>query len=112
MTTVPTCNHIFADNHRCGSPALRGERFCYFHHPDRRPVANPYERRSRRGFTITVPHDAESLQRALAEVMQRLAANTIDVHRASLLLYSLQLAARRLPAHTPYPETRGRGLPV
>lgn len=96
MTTIPTCTHIFADHHRCGSPALRGERFCYHHHPTRRPVDNPYERRSRRGFAITVPHDAESLQRALADVIQRLAANTLDVHRASLLLYSLQLAAQQL----------------
>jgi len=29
-TPAPTCHHIFADRHRCGSPALRGERFCYF----------------------------------------------------------------------------------
>jgi hypothetical protein len=27
--------------------------------------------------------------------MQRLAANKLDVHRASLLLYSLQLAAKQ-----------------
>jgi hypothetical protein len=29
-----SCNHLFPDNHRCGSPALRGQTFCYFHHPD------------------------------------------------------------------------------
>ena len=90
------CSHIFADRHRCGSPALRGERFCYYHHPDRRPVANPYERPSRRGFQIETPADPPSLQRALNQVIQRLATNQLDVQRASLLLYSLQLASARM----------------
>jgi hypothetical protein len=36
---APTCHHLFPDDHRCGSPSLRGEAFCYFHHPDRQPVA-------------------------------------------------------------------------
>lgn len=94
--TVAICTHIFADHHRCGSPALRGERHCYYHHPDRRPVANPYERRSRRGFQIAIPQDPASLQYALLQVIDRLAANKLDVHRASLLLYSLQLAGQRL----------------
>ena len=41
MKTIPapTCHHLFPDNHRCGSPSLRGEAFCFFHHPDRKPVA-------------------------------------------------------------------------
>jgi hypothetical protein len=35
----PTCHHLFPDSHRCGSPALRGQNFCYFHHPDLQLVA-------------------------------------------------------------------------
>jgi hypothetical protein len=31
-----TCHHIFPDGHRCGSPHLRRETLCYFHHPTRR----------------------------------------------------------------------------
>jgi hypothetical protein len=90
------CSHIFADRHRCGSPALRGERFCYYHHPDRHPVANSYERRSRRGFQIETPSNPVALQRALNQVLQRLATNQLDVHRAGLILYSLQLASARM----------------
>jgi hypothetical protein len=91
-----TCHHIFADSHRCGSPAMRGESFCYFHHPDRKPVANPYTQRTRRGFQITIPEDRESLQKALHEVIQRLAANKIDVRRAALIIQTLQTVSQRL----------------
>jgi len=42
------------------------------------------------------PTDRRSLQKALSEVIVRLGANQIDVHRASLILYSLQIASRDL----------------
>ena len=101
-----TCQHLFPpvsseDARRCGSPALRGESFCYYHHPDRKPVANPYARRSRRGFNLPAPTNRQTLNSALSEVITRLAANTLDVHRASLLLYSLQIASHTLPPATP-----------
>jgi hypothetical protein len=95
-THIPLCCHRFPDDHRCGSPALRGEAFCYFHHPDRKPVANPYARRARRGFQITPPTDRRELQKALSDVIVRLASNKIDVHRASLILYSLQISSTHL----------------
>jgi hypothetical protein len=92
---TPRCSHIFPASsepaHPCGSPALRGEAFCYYHHPTRKPAANP---RARRGFTLAAPTDQQTVQHALSEVIVRLAANKIDVHRAGLLLYSLQIASR------------------
>jgi hypothetical protein len=91
---TPLCRHIFPDTHRCGSPALRGEHLCYYHHPDRKPISNPYARRARRGFNLAVPTDPQTLQHALSEVIVRLAANKLDVHRAGLLIYSLQIASR------------------
>jgi hypothetical protein len=92
----PTCHHLFPDHHRCGPPSLRGEAFCYFHHPDRQPAANPYARRARRGFRLDPPTNRRSLQNAIAEVIARLAANQLDVHRAQLLLHSLDIASRTL----------------
>ena len=43
---APTCHYVFPDDHRCGSPSLRNEAFCYFHHPDRQPVV-PLPKRNR-----------------------------------------------------------------
>ena len=90
------CSHLFPDAHLCGSPALRGEAFCYYHHPTRKPAANP---RARRGFTLPIVADPETLHHALSEVIRRLAANQLDVRRAGLLLYSLQIASTALPSH-------------
>jgi hypothetical protein len=94
---APHCRHLFPDNHRCGSPALRGEAFCYYHHPDRAPLSNTTASRAKRGFRITPPTDARSIQLALGQVLVALGANKIDTRRASLLLYTLQLASRNLP---------------
>ena len=82
-----------APAHRCGSPALRAESFCYYHHPTRKPSTNA---RVRQGFDLPTPTDAASLQRALGEVITRLDANRIDARRAGILLYSLQLASRSI----------------
>lgn len=91
------CTHLFSDGHTCGSPALRGESFCYYHHPNRHPSSNPYERRARRGFNLPAPQNLQELHIAVGHVIQLLASNRIDVHRAGLLLYSLQIAAQTLP---------------
>ena len=32
------CTHIFEGGHRCASPALQREAFCYYHHPTRKPI--------------------------------------------------------------------------
>jgi hypothetical protein len=40
-TTRYVCRHIRTTGHRCGSPALRNEDFCYFHHTTRRPAPSP-----------------------------------------------------------------------
>ena len=31
------CTHIFEGGHRCASPALQREAFCYYHHPPANP---------------------------------------------------------------------------
>jgi len=91
------CQHIFNPDsdleHRCGSPALRAETHCYYHHPSRKPSVT---RHARRGFPILLPKDSTSLQYSLLQVIDKLAANQIDVHRAGLLLYSIQLASKNI----------------
>src|SRR6202158_3513861 len=92
------CRHIFTDGHRCASPCLRREEFCYYHHTTRKPVINPRQRRSRRGTsTLPLPDARSAIQSSIGEVLQRIASNDIDPRRAGLLLYGLQIASLNLP---------------
>jgi hypothetical protein len=96
------CRHIFTDGHRCASPCLRQEEFCYYHHTTRKPIANPKQRRSRRStFHLPLPEDRSAIQSSIGEVLQRIAANDIDPRRAGLLLYGLQIASLNLPKPQP-----------
>jgi hypothetical protein len=95
------CRHIFTDGHRCGSPCLRHEEFCYYHHTTRRPIENPRERRNRQAqFDLALPEDRAAIQLSIGEVLRRIANNEIDSKRAGLLLYGLQIASLNLPRAT------------
>jgi hypothetical protein len=90
------CRHIFTDGHRCGSPCLRGEELCFYHHTTRKPAA--HTRRSRSSaFELPLPEDQSAIQHSIGQVLQRIAANDIDPRRAGLLLYGLQIASLNLP---------------
>ena len=96
------CRHIFTDGHRCASPCLRQEEFCYYHHTTRKPVADPRQRRSRRStFHLPLPEDRSAIQSSIGQVLQRIASNDIDSRRAGLLLYGLQIASLNLPKPEP-----------
>src|SRR5258708_13962709 len=98
----PQGRHIFTDGHRCASPCLRQEEFCYYHHTTRRPVADPRQRCSRRStFHLALPEDRSAIQASIAEALQRIAANEIDPRPAGLLLYALQIASLNLPKFQP-----------
>jgi hypothetical protein len=84
------CTHLFEGGHRCASPSLQREAFCYYHHPTRKPVQNPIRRRSRsRGFNLPLPSGQSNLQHAVYEVIRRLAANQIRTRHAGLILNAL-----------------------
>ncbi len=94
--SYPTCHHLHATGKPCGSPALRGERFCFFHHPTRRPPTRTAPART--AFVLPAVADSEDLQIAICEVIRRLADNTLDTKRAGLLLTILQMAKTNLAA--------------
>ena len=91
------CTHVFDGGHRCASPALRNETFCYYHHPTRRPTHNLRRRSYRQPFTLPLPSGQNNLQHALYEVIRRLAANQISPRRAGLILSALQTASQNRP---------------
>jgi len=92
----PTCHHVRpSTGNRCGSPALRGEQFCFYHHPTRRAPSRTAPSRSSFGLPPVI--NPKALQIALSEVILRLADNTLDTKRAGLLLFTLQMAKANLP---------------
>jgi hypothetical protein len=93
---IQHCTHIFPDGHTCGSPALRSERLCFYHHPTRRASVRSTHH-ARRGFTLAAPTNRRELLAALNQVIRRLASNKLDTKRAGILLYSLQVASQSLP---------------
>jgi hypothetical protein len=67
MYSFPTCQHIKKNGIRCGSPALRGRSFCYFHTRwrethSRRFIAAPPGRK-RRSPSVPLDQFAEDLAR-------------------------------------------------
>ena len=91
------CRHIFPDGHRCGSPRMRNEDRCYYHHETRGPIPDLYPKRELRGtFAPLPPTSFSDIQENLDQVLVRLASNDLDLRRAGLLLYCLQIASTNL----------------
>ena len=91
MSPTKTCTHIKVTGVRCGSPALYGERFCYFHQNAHRGVRKPPQSRL---HPIAILEDEESIQSSLMEVINALMRNTIDLKRAELILRALHIAVK------------------
>jgi hypothetical protein len=85
-------------NARCGSPALKGEYFCYFHNPKYTPARILIDPTTS-GFELPPLNDRATIQQALTDISSRIARNTIDAKRAGLLLYSIQHAILNLTPH-------------
>ena len=92
---ISQCEHIKANGLRCGSPALRERRYCYFHF-----CAHDLRRRRRQHpnapFVLPLLEDANSIQMAIQQVAEAVLEERIDNKRAGLLLFALQTAASNL----------------
>ena len=91
MENRKSCTHIKISGLRCGSPSLRGEQFCYYHQRMHRGVRTPPQSRL---HPLACIEDKESIQAALAEVINALLRNTIDMKRATLILRALHIAVK------------------
>ena len=85
MSNTRTCSHIKVTGVRCGSPALRGEQYCYFHH---RMLCDS------RISHVALLEDEEAIQVSIMEVVNSLLRGTIDVKRGELVLRALNTAVR------------------
>src|SRR5580658_6399630 len=91
---IRVCTHIKVNGVPCGSPALHGEIFCYFHQRMIRGVRTPAKSRL---HPIAFLENEEGIQAALMEIINALVRNTIDFRRAQLVLRALHIAVRNSP---------------
>jgi hypothetical protein len=92
-TTMPStkiCTHIKVAGVRCGSPALRGEQFCYFHQRMIRTVKGPASRLHH----VALLENEEAIQASVMEVVNALIRGTIELKRGELILRALNTAVR------------------
>ncbi len=84
------CEHVKANGHFCGSPAMRGRNYCFFHlsHIGQQLRLERYEAHGLRCPKIELPlfEDAASIQLALMQVTEALLNDTLDARRGGLVL--------------------------
>jgi hypothetical protein len=110
--TPRQCEHMKASGEFCGSPALRGRNYCYFHltHIGRRLRAERLHavamaKSNDAAVELEAPavplelpplEDANSIQIALMQVVDAVLHGRLDNKRAGLVLYALQTASSNL----------------
>ena len=98
LNTNRQCWHYTAPSgQRCGSPALKNEYYCFFHHIKHAKRAN-HNLIDPEITRLELPEieDRASIFVALSAVIHRLGENTIDTRRAGQMIYGLQVALRAL----------------
>jgi len=88
---VRHCTHIKVTGQQCGSPALRGEFFCYFH---TRVIKGVQLRVDMQLHSMALLEDCESIQLSLMHVVDGLIKGTLEPVRARLIIQALRIAAR------------------
>ncbi len=113
---IPLCQHWMDNTTRCGSPAMRGTRYCYSHRLQQaRDARKNAERTRQRWFESAPLNNVPSVQRALAQVMTQLLSGNISHKRAGQILYKLQTASVNLrtaglrPENTNYESSQESG---
>jgi hypothetical protein len=93
---APECRYIKTSGGKCGSPALRGQPYCYFHSrlPKEKSTARAtQEEPSSLKLAFASLEDRAAIQHAVSEVGTALAEHRINARRARTLLYALQIAS-------------------
>jgi|SRR5271167_340343 len=90
------CNFPKPDGTLCGSPALRGEKLCYYHQRDRKRsqyAAGAIRRADVLGPRLPPMKSLVDVQAALREDFNALAAHRVPLPRAGRILFDLEQAA-------------------
>ena len=102
---VPICQHIKDNNIRCGTPAIKGRPFCYYH--NRAHAHTP--RIGERGYRAPLVETVESLQLLVTQVTEAIGSGRITDKTAGKLLYAVQIATGLLKMKK---EAAGVGAPL
>src|ERR1700694_3132708 len=94
--TVKRCQHIKVNGTQCGSPALRDSTHCYYHIRYHWRELEALPNNHQLHTPLPTLEDANSIQVALAKVIERLILLEIDHKTAALMLYALQTASMNL----------------
>jgi hypothetical protein len=104
LVAVPHCNYIKDNGIRCGSPALRDKKLCYFHERRRKdfPYRRPYRTAQfcRRADFFNVK-TAEDVMRSLNQVMNAVLIGQLSPREAGAIIFALQTATLFTPCTTP-----------
>lgn len=105
--SVPICEYIRTGGKRCGSPALRDQRFCYYHSGQFRSMPmttmfyeeNPNPREGEypvTAFNMPFLDDAAAIQIGYMQLIHGVSHLRLEPRRARLILLALQGAAANL----------------
>jgi hypothetical protein len=83
------------NGYKCRAYALRDKPYCYFHSRLHRLLAKQ-TRSPDEPFEFPVPEDRSAIQLALAQVLNSLASSKVDLKRAGMVLYCLQIASQNV----------------
>jgi hypothetical protein len=90
------CGHLKPDGLPCGSPALRGQRLCYYHRRDQRNLLK-FARDRRRAevcdWKLPPLHTMADIQKALYRIANELWKGRLDLERVGPMLNATQQAA-------------------
>jgi hypothetical protein len=82
---APRCKHTRLNGQPCHAPARRGRLYCHFH-----------EAAARKDYALPLLEDPTSVQLAIMQVLRALKDNEIDLRRAAIMLYGLQIATSNM----------------
>jgi len=94
---IHRCEHIKVNGTQCGSPAIRHNRFCYFHGRwHEQYITFAETAKTVPAIDLPVLEDANSIQVAIMQVIGLLLTGHIEHKSAGLILYGLQTASGNL----------------
>ena len=111
MPRPQNCQHRKRDGSRCGSPAMKGKRLCYFHHESRRAHPHRVTPSALPGFPLL--DDPRSLLIGVNQVIQGMLHGSIDRRTAGQILCGLQMSVQQVlgtpqkPVEGAFPLLRG-----